>query len=144
MPTTDSDAVAASIPLLGVWLHDPENEESTAHGFFFGSAQRSDGYDGMGVGTYYVGRSAPVYEFGEFEARSVDATIDVAYGETYADDLARLRAFAESKITLWYRDNRGRALFGTITAFKVNDAAWGMSVSLTFTESHHDVTMVSA
>lgn len=144
MPTTDSLPVSVTIPISGVWIHDPDDEEGTAHGFLFGQAQRSDGYDGMGAGTYYVGRSAPVYEFGEFEGRTVDATIDVPFGETYADDLARLRAFAESKLTLWYRDNRGRAIFGTITAFKVNDAAWGQSVSLTFTEAHHDVTMVSA
>jgi hypothetical protein len=144
MPYTDSVAVTAELPIAGVWLHDPEDPEATAHGFFYGRAQRSDTYDGMGLSSYYVGRAAPVVEFGEFEARSVDATLDVAYGPEYADDLSRLRDFAARKVTLWYRDNRGRALFGWISSFKTSDQVWGASVAITFTEAHHDITEVAA
>jgi hypothetical protein len=144
MPFTDSDAVTVDLPIQGVWFHDPEDPEGTAHGFLYGKAQRSDTYDSMGASAYYVGRSAPVVEFGEFENRTVDATIDVAYGPEYAGDLALLRAFAASKVTLWYRDNRGRALFGWISSFKTSDQEWGTSVALSFTEAHHDTTEVSA
>ena len=144
MPYTDSLPATAELPLSGVWLHDPEDAEATAHGYFFGKAQRSDTYDAMGLSSFYVGRSAPVVEFGEFEARSVDATLDVAYGPEYATDLATVRAFAAKKTTLWYRDNRGRALFGWISSFKTSDQEWGTSVAITFTEAHHDTTEVAA
>lgn len=144
MPYTDSDATPAELPLLGVWLHDPEDPETTARGFLWGKAQRSDVYDAMGMSAFYVGRSAPVVEFGEFEARSVDASIDLAYGETYAEDLSTLRDLAARKVTLWYRDNRGRAYFGWISAFKTSDQEWGTQVGITFTEAHHDTTEVAA
>ena len=144
MPFTDSDIVTASLALRGVWIHDPLDVETSLASFPYGSAQRDTTVDAMGEGSFFAGRADPVFDYGEHLTRTVGCTIDVPHGPTYRDDLARLEEFAESKRSLWFRDNRGRSLLGTMSGFKSTDQPWGSVVSFTITKAHRDVTLTTS
>lgn len=139
MPYMDSEPVEVTLPLIGAWIHDPDDAEGTLAAFPFGSAQRSTDYDSMGSGSFYAGRTHPVFDFGEFEAETVGVTIDVPHGTTYRADLDTLKDFAASKKSVWFRDNRGRAIHGTISAFSIHDQAWGASVSFNVEQSDREI-----
>lgn len=142
MPYTDSDVVTAELPIMGVWLHDPDDPEGTVHSFKFGANQRGDSFDAMQSGSYYVGRENPVFDFGDPTSFSVDVTVDVPHGADYVETLGRLRAYARLKKNLWMRDNRARAVYGTISGLKITDQGWGSSVSFTFTQAYRVVSTV--
>ena len=142
MPFTDSDSVDVSLPIRGVWLHDPDDPEETVCSFPYGADQRSDSFDAMQAGAYYVGHTDPIFDYGDPSAFSVDVTVDVHHGSDYVENLALLREFAAMRKSLWFRDNRARAVHGSMSNLKVSDQAWGASVSFTFTKSHRAVSTV--
>jgi len=142
MPFTDSDPTEATLPIRGVWLHDPDDPEGTLRQFRYGANQRGDSFDPMQSGTYYVGREDPVFDFGEGSGFSVDVTIDVPHGPDYVEVLRELRAYAASKKNLFFRDNRARAVYGTMSNFKTSDQSWGSTVSFTFTKAYRAVETV--
>lgn len=142
MPWADSEPVEVTLPLRGVWLHDPDDPEGTVRQFRFGANQRGDSFDGMQAGTYFVGREDPVFDFGDPSSFSVEVTIDVPHGPDYITDLAFLREFAAMRKTLVYRDNRARAVHGTLSNLRTSDQGWGSSVSFTFTKAHRAVETV--
>jgi len=144
MAYTDSEPVTATIGILGVWMHDPDDPEGSIQNYPYGSAQRGTEYDAMGSGTFYAGRAHPVFDFGEHEAETVGVTIDVPHGTSYRADLDSLKAFAASKKALWFRDNRGRVVYGLVQDFSVNDQPWGASVSFTVEQSDREVTTAVA
>jgi hypothetical protein len=144
MPTSDSDPETGTLGLVGVWLHDPDDPEGTAANFPYGSASREHTVDSAGSPAYYAGRTFPVVDYGEHEEESVSIAIQVPHGSTYATDLETLDAFARSKRTVWYRDNRGRSFAGTITSYKVQDQKYGASVALVVTRVDHAVEEVAA
>lgn len=141
MPFTDSASATAELPLRGVWLHSPADPESTARFFPYGANQRGDSYDAMGTGTYYVGKEDPVFDFGDPSGFSVDVTVDVLHGPDYFSALEDLRRFAASKMNLWFRDNRSRAVHGTIAGLKTSDQGWGTQASFTFTKATRAIVM---
>lgn len=142
MPFTDSDTTEATLPILGVWIHDPDAPEATLRQFRYGANQRGDSFDAMQSGTYFVGREDPVFDFGEASGFSVEVTIDVPHGPDYIENLALLRTFAMMKKSLFFRDNRSRAVYGTMSNFKTSDQPWGSSVSFTFTKAYRAVETV--
>jgi hypothetical protein len=142
MPFTDSDPEETGLPLMGVWLHDPDDPEGTLRSFKFGANQRSDSFDAMQSGSYYVGREDPVFDYGDPSAFSVDVTIDVPHGEDYIPTLTALRVYAATRKALWMRDNRARSLFGSMSNFRTSDQPWGSSVSFTFTQAYRTVETV--
>lgn len=139
MPYTDSVPVSTSLPLRGVWIHDPLDAEGTISPFPYGSAQRDTSIDVMGAGAFFAGRSSPVFDYGEHEDEIVGCTVDVPHGPAYRADLALLEAFARSKRSLWFRDNRGRAVLGVMSGFKSTDQPWGSAVSFSVTRAHRDI-----
>lgn len=142
MPLQDSLVIEEELSLLGVWIHDPLDPEGTVASFPFGSAARDTSIDAMGAGSYFAGRTSPVVDYGEHEAEMVSVSIDVPHGETYRADLEKLEWFSRSKRSLWFRDNRGRAVFGVMAGFKHADAEWGSVASFTIERTHRDVTEV--
>lgn len=144
MPYTDSAASTGSLTLLGVWLHDPLDAEGTAVNYLYGGATKDTSIDTAGAGTLYAGRAYPVIDYGEHEEETVGVTIHVPFGTTHASEVAALSAWARAKRTLWLRDGRGRALAGSISAFKVADAAWGSAVTFSFGRVDYAVTEVAA
>lgn len=140
MPFSDSVSVTTTLPIKGVWLHDPDNPEETLSQFPYGADSRSDSLDTMGVATYYVGMEEPVFDYGDASGESVDVSLDVLNGPDYVSNLELLRSFARSKKQIWFRDNRGRAVYGTMSNFKVGDQAYGAAVSFTLTRAYRVVT----
>lgn len=144
MPYTDSDSAQITLQIHGIWLHEPSDPQGTVRDFPYGEANHEDSFDSMGVGTYYVGRSSPVFDYGDPSSSSVSATIDVLNGSDYLTILDSLREFAAAKKELYYRDNRGRSMYGTMSGFKVSDQRWGAQVSFTFTQAYRVVTTVTS
>ncbi len=136
MPFTDSDSHVTTLPIRGVWLHDADDPEGTLHQFRYGANQRGDAFEAMQAGTYYVGKESPVFDFGDSSAFSADITLDVYHGPDYVAEMLLLREFAALKKNLWLRDNRSRAIYGTMSGFKTSDQPWGSSVSFSFTKAH--------
>lgn len=144
MAWTDSEAVEAVLPLLGVWLHDPGTggQETAAH-YLYGASQRDDALDVMGEARYYAGRQDPVVDYGEHQSMVVRVAVDIPHGDTWRTDLDTLEGFATGRTTIHYRDNRGRALYGQMGDFSRKDQDWGTQVSFTVTQSAWDRELVS-
>lgn len=144
MPFTDSVSVTGALPLRGVWIHDPDDPEGTLRNFAYGANQRSDTFDPMGTGSFYAGRSAPVFDYGDPVGETYDLVIDIPYGTTHDEDVNLIRAFAKNRKPVWIRDNRGRAAYGTIGSLKVTDTPYGEQASFTLTVAHRTITEAAA
>lgn len=142
MPYTDSVPVSTTLPLRGVWIHDPLDAPGSISSYPYGASQRDTSIDAMGAGAFFAGREAPVFDYGEHIDEITGCTVDVPHGTTYRADLAKLRAFAKSKRAFWFRDNRGRVVFGTMSNFKETDQDWGSTVSFNMTQAHRDIETV--
>lgn len=140
MPFTDSPSVTGSLPIRGVWIHDPDSPDETLRNFAYGANQRSDTFDPMGAGSFFAGRSAPVFDYGDPVGETYDLTIDIPYGDTHDEDLTLLRTFAKNRKPVWIRDNRGRVLYGTIGSLKIADTAFGEQAVFTVTSAHRTIT----
>jgi hypothetical protein len=136
MPFTDSESVTATLPIKGVWIHDPDAPDATIRNFAFGANQRADTFDPMGSGSFYAGRAEPVFDYGDPIGRMWDLVIDIPYGETHDEDLALLREFAAARKNVWIRDNRGRAMYGAIGSLKITDTPFGEQASFTVTAAY--------
>lgn len=144
MPYTDSVTSSIALPLQGVWLGDTSPSVLSPINYMYGKAQRDHAINTMGEGSYYAGREAPLFDYGEHSEVTFSVTIDVPNGATYLAEIEALEAYATSRRPVWVRDNRGRAVHGTISGFKVNDTAWGAQVTFTVTKAHRDVTTAVA
>lgn len=131
MPFSDSDPEVASVDLQGMWLHDPLSPETTAVQYLYGGPAKETTVDTMPVGTHYAGRTYPVIDYGEHEDEAVSVTVHVPNGNTHSATVAALTAWARLRRTVWLRDGRGRSLPGTISAYKVQDTAFGSAVTFT-------------
>jgi hypothetical protein len=143
MPWSDSDPAELTVGLAGVWIHDPETGgQASARHYPYGASQRDDGLDTMGQPNYYAGRESPVVDYGEHSAFVVGVSLDVPHGATWRTDLEDLASFASAKRILFFRDNRGRALYGVMGDLKRTDQDWGTRVSFSVTQVHRDVELV--
>jgi hypothetical protein len=141
----DSAPATAVLRLQGVWVMDPAlgGQESARH-YPYGASQRQEALDTLGEATFYAGRVDPVTDYGEHEVYAFKVALDIPHGATWRTDLEDLRAFAEAKKVLHVRDNRGRAVYGTLEGFQVQDADWGSQVSFTVERRAWTVEVVSA
>jgi hypothetical protein len=140
MAYTDSATVTGGLPIQGVWIHDPDSPEDTVRNFAFGANQRSHTYDPMGSGSYFAGRTFPVFDYGDPESEELDFIVDIPFGSTYAADLLFIQEFAKNRRPVWIRDNRGRATYGTIGTMKIQDQAWGSQATFTVSTSDRAIT----
>ena len=132
-----------ALQLEGVWIHDPEDPEGTIHQFRFGRNNKSSSIDIGGKEQVFAGRRFPVYDFGEHQKDSVTVSVDVLHGPTYDIDRQIMRDFAEAKKTLFFRDNRGRALPGVMLGFSEKDEDFGTSFSFTIERVDEEIIEVS-
>ena len=141
---TDSTVTVAdaALDLQGLWLHDPANDEVTIHQFLYGKDNRSTALDTISTVQQFAGRTFPVTDFGEHEEEDVTASVDIPHGPTHYTEEATLRAFMEMKRTLFLRDNRGRALYGTMSGYTQADQAWGVTVGFKFGRVSYDIEEV--
>jgi hypothetical protein len=144
MPSTDSDTGSSTLDLTGVWLHDPLDPEGTAKHYQIGDeSSRSMSVSPQQAGTFYAGRTFPVFDYGSTQSDAVSVGFFVPKGGGFLDpvsagwarpaELDELVSFAESRRTLCYRDNRGRKVFGAPGDYNEADTPEGTNVSMTFT-----------
>lgn len=134
---TDSDTAAGGpLALEGAWIHEADDAQDTVRQYRYGKDARSTSIDIGGSSMKFAGRTFPVTEYGEHEDNEFDVKIDVPHGAGYRSGLEALRVFARSKTTLVFRDNRGRAMFGTMSGYSESDESAGVKVSCTFTRVH--------
>lgn len=140
----DSLIGSTTLELQGVWIMDPATGgQGSARGYPYGAAQREERVDPMGEATYYAGRVDPVTDYGEHEYVSMAVTLDVPHGPTWQADLEDLRAFALGKRIMHVRDNRGRALYGTLEGFRIMDQTWGSQATFTVERRGYPVEVVT-
>ena len=125
--------------LTAVWIHDPEDPEATVRQFAYGASGRRDEVSVVGAGLYFVGRTLPMFDFGEHEGRSVSLTLIVPYGDDWSEKIDWLETtLARSRKAWVYRDDRGRLIYGVVLGISLSDEPFGTSVSLTIEATHYD------
>jgi hypothetical protein len=129
--TADSVWTEATLTLQGVWLHDPLDPEGTAAQYLYGRSGRDEVIDVAASEVQFAGRTYPVVEFGEQQADTWTVRIIVPHGPAWASDMEALRAFVQTRRTLHFRDNRGRAAYCVLTGYRGSDRDEGTDVSLT-------------
>lgn len=142
------DEVQATLNLVGFWIHDPTPsvaqfvEFLSSKNYDYGGPSKAIGYDSMGSGNYYAGRSYPVFDFGEHQSEVFGVTLQIPFGNSpsWWDDIVELRRFAEQRTTLCVRDGRGRVIFGTLAGYSETDERWGTSISFSVTRVDYDDT----
>ncbi|HEY3689653.1 MAG TPA: hypothetical protein VGL46_05045 [Pseudonocardiaceae bacterium] len=143
MAYTDTAVQTAGIAFQGVWIHDPADPIDTVRQFVYGKATRSATIALETQGHNYAGRVYPVYDYGDYQNDQFPVSLDVPFGATWAADIAALQTFAEYRQTLVIRDNRGRVLYGVMTAYSEKDEEWGTTVSFTFIRVDQDTVTVT-
>lgn len=136
-------SIDAALSLTGVWMHDPTDSPTTLRQFQYGKDQRSTAIDTVSTVQQFAGRVFPVTDFGEHEQEDVTVSVDIPDDETHYTVEADLRKFMEMKRTLFYKDNRGRALYGTMSGYNQADQAWGVTVGFKFSRVDYDITVVN-
>lgn len=140
----DSTPTAADreLELEGVWLHDPTDSAATIRQFLYGKDSRSHTIDTASTVQQFAGRTFPVTDFGEYETEDISISVDIPHGPTHRTEEDDLRGFMELKKTLYLRDNRGRAAYGTMSGFNQADQAWGANVGFKFGRVSYDIEEV--
>lgn len=130
------------LELEGVWIHDPADSPTTIRQFLYGKDSRSHTIDTAATVQQFAGRTFPVTDFGEYETEDMTISVDIPHGPTHRTEEDDLRGFMEMKRTLFLRDNRGRAAYGTMSGFNQADQAWGANVGFKFGRVSYDVEEV--
>jgi len=130
------------LDLTGVWIHDPSDSAVTVRQFVYGKDSRSHAIDTAATVQQFAGRTFPVTDFGEYETEDISISVDIPGGDTHMAEEADLRGFMEMKKTLFLRDNRGRAAYGTMSGFSQSDASWGVTVGFKFGRVSFDIEEV--
>jgi hypothetical protein len=133
MAYTDSNVVTTSITLPGVLIHDPASPQSTIISYPYGENTRDTAIDVEQSGTQYAGRTFPVIDYGESETQVENVRLIVPSGPDYQTQLESLIRWQRLKRAVQYRDNRGRAVRGTMSGLKIADQAYGADVQFTLT-----------
>lgn len=135
----------APISFLGILISEQINTTfqkwSAAQAMFFGGASNVETISVGATQLQFAGRALPVTEFGEngTDSISVQATlpfygnpsqsIDDTNTMTDVQVKAVLEALVLSRVTICFRDGRGRQVFGTISQLTENDDDIGTKVS---------------
>lgn len=130
------------LELQGIWLHDPADSAVTVRQFLYGKDSRSTAIDTVGTVQQFAGRTFPVTDFGEHEQEDISVSVDIPHGPTHRTEEDDLRLFMEMKRTLFFRDNRGRAAYGTMSGYNQADQAWGVTVGFKFGRVSFDIEEV--
>lgn len=131
----DSSAQSGSITVSqGIRLHDVADAAGTAL-LLSNALERGDDYDWAPALFQFAGRSLPVAEFGEHEARKYEADIRAMLETT---EWANLLALAQRKATLCVRDFRGRRFFAVIPSLPERDLNYGQDIRLRLVAVHYN------
>lgn len=140
---SESAVLTATLALMGVWLHLPQDPAGTAINLLYGANQRGDTITSYAELTHYAGREDPVADFAHYQDRVFNAVVDIPYGNDYHTQLDALDAMITSKQTMVYRDNRRRNAFGTVLGgLTKTDTATGTQASFDFTKVSYNEEVV--
>lgn len=129
--STDSVVASATAPFLqGVWVHDPTDPDGTARNYRYGGSVNVQTDSVAVTERRFVGRSYPVYEFGDPQTQQVDVSVVVPFDTDWADSVGALSALPIGRRTYCYRDGRARVVFGTTATVKQTDLDEGTAVGL--------------
>jgi hypothetical protein len=126
--SSDSAVASASITLSGVWLHDPLNPAGTVRNFRLQERNRTVQTNYAQTMMQFEGRQLPVADIAGQMTQQVQVTISCTSG---SGDLDALYSLIGRQTTLLYRDQRGRRIFGVVSAIPETEEWWGASVQLT-------------
>lgn len=138
MPSTDSSTIESSTSFQGLYIHDPLDPEGTIKQFLYARAARSVGIEVEQQGMVFAGRQFPVFDYGEHEENNFKVRVDIPDDSNAATAIYDLQNFARLRRILCFRDNRGRAFFGTMKGYDEADQDWGTQVSFTVERASYD------
>ena len=138
MAFNDSDVVSASLDLLGVWLHDPDDPAGTSRQYLYHGGSRQEEGTVKADQLQFAGRTYPVTEFGDTSEQSVSVTFVIPWDDDYEVAVENFRNFVSQRKLVCYRDVRGRKVFGTVSAFTVSDVKLGTLVSFTVARNDYE------
>lgn len=145
MAYQDSAVVGTTFQLTGVWIMDPDaGGQGTARHYPYGASQREESLDAMGEANFFAGRPDPVVDFGEHEVHAFTVAVDLPHGPTWLQSVEDFRGWARAKKVLHVRDNRGRAVYGTLEGLRLRDMDWGTQASFTVTSAGRVLEVVTA
>ena len=115
----------------GVYIHDPDDPAGTITHFLYGNLTRKSDVSVSATSMKFVGRTSPVFDFGDNEEENVSATFDVPFGDEWLSGVSYLQNLVRGRDVFCYRDNRGRVIFGVAGGVGVSDQRWGSAVGMT-------------
>jgi len=127
-----------SVEFFGMYIHIPNYPETLRH-FLFGGTGNSDQVASTANEMKFVGRTYPVWEFGESlsESVEVDLLIPSEDDNSHMTLVEYVRNIVRTKAVYCYRDSRGRKMFGVVTGSSQKNAPGAMSISLSVRRSDY-------
>lgn len=140
---TDSEPVTTdTASFLGLWIHEPEDPESTVKQFIYGKDLRSFSREVQGTEQLFAGRKFSVVDFGEHQTETFSIQIEIPFGPDYFDNRQYLIDLLDSRKVIFIRDNRGRGIFGTFRSLDDSDEDFGSSMSFEVMRANRDIQRV--
>lgn len=140
----DSEVVVSDpVRLVGLWVHDPDDDHQTSTQFLYGRDTRSYGIELTSEHKKFAGREFGVTEFGEHRDDSFSVGVVIPHGPNYNEERALLRERVLSHKTMCFRDNRGVVIFGTVGSLEEDQVSHGSDFSFEVARVHREVFEVN-
>lgn len=133
----------AGPPLLGVWIHDPDDPAGTLQQFLYAPSGRQEGREIASEMLTFAGRTRPIAEFGEIETDTLDVTLVIPHDDQWQTTVDRVRTLYRTFDVYCYRDSRGRAWYGVLRKLSVEDAPYGSVVTFQFERTYFNALPAS-
>jgi len=138
MTYSDSDIYSVvSGALTGVAILNPLNPSESARLYPFGNIGRKETVTVSSVRQEYLTFVHPEVSFSQQESNTLALSITIPHSDTHTAEVRDMRAVVRARKGLIYRDNRGRFLYGVLTAVTITDLPEGTNVSGTLIVSNH-------
>jgi hypothetical protein len=130
--TSTSTTYTLTAPsFVGVYLHEVTNPGGTLQHYLYQDDEATESLAVEATALPFIGRTYPVMEYGQGEDQSITRTARVPWSATHDADVAWIRAAIRARVTVCYRDGRGRKMFGGLTrGTKITDVKDGSTVAL--------------
>lgn len=130
---TTSNEVSGLIEFRGIYLHTV-NKPSTMYLFKYDKPEREINKEVEHGYRHPVGRTKPTIEYGLMTHSSINANIQIMIE---SDDVESLDRLLMNRQEVCYRDERGRLMFGALTAVPLSDTFYGYTTAITITETDY-------
>lgn len=134
--TPSAVPATATLYFYGVLISNPAIPGHVLS-YIYGKANKTDSVSTPATPQRFVGRTYPVYDFGEFADEAVKLSMPIPFSSTHQAEVEALREIVRSQSTHLYRDSRGRKVFGIVAGVNATDEAFGTTIELTVTRSDY-------